>query len=457
MQGQPRPKAPTPYPLDSSPPEAEPPKNAEAEDGEDGKEAASATTQSEEDTVGAEVSSESDATFSKAALQPELSKQVHIVGFTRKARFLAHALSPIPQLPPVKILAHNNRSVAAKWLDEGRAINLHDDRGTFISSHPIQCPEYFGPRINSPVIGRWNGGLLDNVIVNTRTNALYPTLRSLRHAMDNRTILCLIHPGLGYIERLNEDIFDNPAVRPTYVLAHMTHKLTRHCGQAMSLRIKDEGEFLMSVLPRGPTGKLEPYEELQRKHLFALLSMSRALDPKGMAWRHFLHRKLPGMIWSSVADTISVILGCRYDQIFQDTHAAKLWHGLLDETIDIVVSLPEFEGRPFLSVQFTSAKFRAGLKMRLGACGSTYSEWISQIRRGDITDVDFINGYFVKRAEELGIDCRLNKLAVSMVKARHQARTTELRGAIPFSLRPYMLDRDKLGGSEYKGVPDLDL
>ena len=380
------------------------------------------------------------------------------MGFTTKARFIAHSLAPIPQLPPVKILTHHNPSVAAKWLNEGRAINLHDARGRFVSSHPIKCPEYFGPRMGSPVVTRWDGGLLDNVIVNTSTSALYPTLRSLKHAIDNRTTLCLIHPGLGYIERLNEDIFDDPAVRPTYVLGHMTHRLSRHYDKSMSLRIKDSyGEFLMSVLPRYGHGKLPPAEEVQRKHLLALLSMNRALDPKGMNWIHFLHRKLPGMIWSSVADSISVILGCRYDQIFQDTHAVKLWNGLLDETLEIILSLPEFENKEFLRCYFAKADFRAGLKMRLGTCGPNYSEWISQIRHGDITDVDFINGYFVRRAEELGIDCRLNKLAISMVKARHQARMTELRGAIPFSLRPYMLDRDKLGGRESEDSPDLNL
>ena len=37
----------------------------------------------------------------------------------------------------------------------------------------------------------------------------------------------------------------------------------------------------------------------------------------------------------------------------------------------------------------------------------------------------------------------------SVVKARQQARLRELTRDIPFSLRPYMLDTDKLGGREF--------
>lgn len=381
---------------------------------------------------------------------PELSRQVHIVGFTTKARFIAHSLAPVPYLPPIKILAHNHPSIASKWLKEGRAIDLYDAQGRFISSHPILCPEYIGPRVDSPLVVHYEGGLLDNIIINTSTTALYPTLRALRHAIDNRTILCVVHEGLGYIEKLNEDVFDDPAVRPTYVLGHLTHLLSRHVDKAMSLRNKRrDGQFLISAVQREARTTIE---DIQRQHFLGLLSTSRALEPVGMGWPQFLHRKLPDMIWSSVADVVSVILGCRYDQIFHDMHAKKLWNGLLEETIPIVAALPEFEGQAGWAEHFTDPEFRAGLRKRLEARGPTYSPWISLIRRGDITPVDFVNGYFVRRAEELGLDCKVNKLVVSMVKARHQARAAELRGDIPFSLRPYMLDGDKLGGKEFEDV-----
>ncbi len=385
----------------------------------------------------------------------KLSKQVHVIGFRTKARFITHSLAPIPELPPVKLLTHHFPRSATKWYMEGRTIDLHDAEGNLISSHPILCPEYIGPRAGFPGITYWNGGFLDNIVVNTSTIALHRTLRALQPYIDNRTTICLIHEGLGVVEMLNEDIFDDPEVRPTYILGHLTHKLSRHLEHSLAFRTKSRyGCLLLSALPRDANFE---FEAAQREHFCGLVSMSDALNSKRLSWGRFLHRKLPGMIWSSVADTISVILGCRYDQILEDSHAQKLWRGLLDETLYIVASLPEFSDNPAFVAYFLKDEFRKDLVTKLQYQGPTYSDWISWIRRGEITPVNFINGYFVQRARELGIDHRVNSMAVSMVKARHQARVRELRSDIPFSLRPYMLDSDRLGGREFDDDLDLDL
>ncbi|RYP69984.1 hypothetical protein DL771_005775 [Monosporascus sp. 5C6A] len=358
-------------------------------------------------------------------------------------------------IPPVRILAHHRSEASAKWLQEGKAIDLHDARGKLLSSHPIHCPEYIGPRFGAAGVSRWDGGFLDNIVVDTGTAALHPTLRALRHSIDNRTTICLIQDGLGVVEKLNEEIFDDPAVRPTYILGHMTHHLARHMGTSMALRHKgNNGQLLLSALPREEDHGLEA---ALRDHFIGLLSTSEALRPVGLSWIKFLHRKLPGMIWSSLIDSISVILGCRYDQIMKDLHARRLWYALLDETLYIVSSLPEFKDKPNLLKYFTRDEFRMHLKHRLEKQGPMYSEWISLIRRGDITPVDFINGYFVRRAEELGLDHRVNRLVVSMVKARHQARIRELDADIPFGLKPYMMDGDKLGGRINEDDSDFDL
>ncbi|RYP04000.1 hypothetical protein DL765_010341 [Monosporascus sp. GIB2] len=385
----------------------------------------------------------------------ELSRQIYIVGFRNKARFIAHSLAPIPQIPPVRILAHHRSEASAKWLEEGKAIDLHDARGKLLSSHPIHCPEHIGPRVGAPGFSRWDGGFLDNIVVDTGIAALHPTLRALRHSIDNRTTICLIQEGLGVIEKLNEEIFDDPAVRPTYILGHMTHHLARHMGTSMALRHKgNNGQLLLSAVPREEDHGLEV---AVRDHFIGLLSTSEALHPVGLSWIKFLHRKLPGMIWSSLVDSISVILGCRYDQIVKDSHARRLWYALLDETLYIVSSLPEFRDKPNLLKYFTRDEFRMHLKQRLERQGPMYSEWISLIRRGDITPVNFINGYFVRRAQELGLDHRVNSLVVSMVKARHQARIRELDADIPFGLKPYMMDGDKLGGQINEDDSDFDL
>ncbi|KAK7756644.1 hypothetical protein SLS62_001481 [Diatrype stigma] len=351
------------------------------------------------------------------------------------------------------MLAHHTTRAVNVWWKANRAIDLHDDRGKFLSSHAILCPQYIGPEIGTSRIDMWEGEPLDNIIMNTSGRSIYPTLRNLRPYISNRTVLCLIHPGIGLAEALNYEVFDDPATRPMYVYGHLTHKLMRHKGTEMSMRLgSPRAHLLLTALPM--EGYTVNHENARRKPFIDLLALSDALNPIPMNHVHFLYRKLPGMIWSSASDAVCVILGCRYDQILRDLHATRLWHALVNEAINIASSLPELP--PHLAQVFTTPKFKVHLWTKLRSQRMVYSEWVSLIRKGEITPVDWVNGYFVRRAFELDLPHKTHNMTLSMVKARHEARLYELYDDIPFSLRPYMVDSDRLGGQDYMNDQDLE-
>lgn len=384
---------------------------------------------------------------------PEISKQVYILGFTTKAKFIAHSLAHVPQIPPVRILTHHSTRAVNTWLNGKKAIDLHDGSGNFLSSHAILCPQYIGPKIGTPRIDMWEGETLDNIIMNTSGRSVYPTLRLLRPFINSRTVLCLVTEGIGLVDKLNEEVFDNPAERPMYILGHLTHKIFRHKGKEMSVRLRSpRAHFLLTALPTEQG--TDEHDVARRKPFVELLALSDVLNPIPMDHMHFLHRKLPGMIWSSASDAVCVILGCRYDQIQRDLHAVRLWHGLVNEAIHIASSLPEFP--PHMAQVFNQLKFKVHLVWKLKNHKMVYSEWVSLIRKGEITPVDSVNGYFVRRAVELGLPHKVHRMAISMVKARHEARISELEDDIPYSLRPYMLDSDRLGGQEFMNDQDLE-
>jgi hypothetical protein len=62
--------------------------------------------------------------------------------------------------------------------------------------------------------------------------------------------------------------------------------------------------------------------------------------------------------------------------------------------------------------------------------------------------IDYFNGYFVRRAKELGLDHKHNSMAMEMVKARLATRRAELRTDIPLGRSPFMNDNDHIGGGQ---------
>ncbi|KAI0019083.1 hypothetical protein F4780DRAFT_748362 [Xylariomycetidae sp. FL0641] len=395
-----------------------------------------------------------------------LSNQVHVLGFNTHARFIAHAFAGNPDLPEVQLMAHH-ASVISKWGDEGRSISLHDRTGLHLSSHEVPCPEWLG-NTRQPLSLRQlqadkEMGYIDNLVVSTQSWAILPSLRRLRNRIDNRTTLCLLNPGLGLMEKLNEQVFDDWAKRPNYVLGHSSHTLSKHSYRVYSLMQRKKGGLFLYGVPRSHDSDFEaPVQDPARfepgsptnvgmqhtSHFLKLCSSSGELGVTAVPWDTLLTRKLIWMVYSSLADSISVVLGCRYSEIWHQENAMRLWNMLLEETMHIISQFPEYKQRPYFLKHLSGSRFASKLFRQLRKQGDAYSPWISWVRNGYEPPVDLINGYFVGRAKRLGLEHRYNSTVIRIVKSRHWGRRHELLNDIPLGLSPYMADHDRIGGGQ---------
>ncbi|KAI0428027.1 hypothetical protein F5Y09DRAFT_314491 [Xylaria sp. FL1042] len=388
-----------------------------------------------------------------------LSNRIHIIGFNIEARFLAYALASRPNIP-IKLLVHHPR-VMSRWGTEDRELSLFNSNGDYMSSARIPCPEPVSdPRYRYPETRKQSElDVLDNIIIDTTTGAVLPSLQTLSHRIDRHTTICLLHPGLGLVERINEVLFPDPFERPNFILGHNTHKVGRVHDTLYSLKQRRTGGALyLWGVPKfeDPTLAKSPIAQdgiQQSRHLINLLASTETLGAVGLHQAQFLSWKLPWLIFSSVADAICVVLGCKYNKIHPNPHAWTMWGELLDECLTIVSQLPELKPMPHLAEYFTGHSFRRKMRNYLVAQKSNGSPWVKRVRMGVETPVDYFNGYLVRRAEELGLDHKYNSMAMEMVKARQNARWWEMRVDL---LQPgqYMGDADTIGGGQ--PVPSLD-
>lgn len=393
-----------------------------------------------------------------AAANPSLhvSNKIDIIGFSSHAKFLAHALSAGQGLPPIGIYAHH-KSIMTRWGLENRSMSLYDPRGGLVSSHAIRCPHLiYDYRRYRYLQNPKDADFFDNLIIDTTYAAVIPSLAALRNRIDRRTTICLIHTGLGLMEKINETFFPDPLERPNFVLAHSTHKLSKHSFYKYAIKQKNVGQLHLHGVPKsaGPiVDKSSPAYEgmVQYQYFLKMLATSENLGVVGLPWVRFMTNKMPGMVFSSLADTISVILGCRYNALHPNPHAMVMWNNMLDEILEIISGFPELQGEGYLKhrlAYFKTSTFKRKLKTHLITQGTNISPWVKRVRMGGEPPIDYFNGYFIQRAKELGLDHKHNALAMEAVKARVVARKKELREDIPLGKSPYMNDGDYIGGGQ---------
>ena len=72
------------------------------------------------------------------------------------------------------------------------------------------------------------------------------------------------------------------------------------------------------------------------------------------------------------------------------------------------------------------------IKYRLRRTGSNTTSMLQAVRAGKQTDIDFLNGYLIRRATELGMDCSKNQMLLHLVKSKQAISNREKIMYIPF-------------------------
>lgn len=359
------------------------------------------------------------------------SDQVHILGSDLKAHYIAHAISGLSSIPPVRLLS-NRWAFLKEWKSEGHEIHVFRNGECSTRNTPIvELMNQRGRAAHQPHI--------DNLIVTLSAAGAVKALSNIAHRIDQRTTLCLIQDGLGVAEHLNQKLFTDPAYRPRYVLGHMTHILA-HGQSRFSVNEKASGRLCLTALREGvtePVVKIYPPVErhTQSSHLLRMLTTTPNLQAGGYSYAHFLRRRLPDMVFTSAVDSVSAALDMPYDKVWSNLEARRIVFELLREISEVITSLPELQYSEELLRYVHDGALQKDCRARLRKRSSGESHMLHTIRWGRESDIDFLNGYFVQRGAEAGLPCATNKTIITMVKARQRNSVGEIDEYIPVDKR----------------------
>jgi cytochrome b translational activator protein CBS2 len=370
----------------------------------------------------------------EAKKQPQdRSDQVHVLGNDVSGRYVTHALASCEALPPVHFFTHRKDFVEL-WRKGGRRLLLQNGDRSIVTRRARAV--YANRNVNDGRLYKAHPkndyGPISHLIVTVPAASAVRSIHSILPRITSKTVVCFLQNGLGVAEAVNEAFFPNPVDRPLYVLGHMTHTLVPKQGEAFTVQEIKQGRLMLTALGRDLTHSQinwhPPSERNARIAYFLnLMSTVPRLQAGGYNVEEVMVKKLKRLIATSVLEPLTVVLGCNFEKLLKNSYANHMIDQLLGEILAVVARLPEFRGSKEIQYMIRHGDVRNHVYKRLMFLKDSPSRMLVQTKRGHQTDIDFLNGYFIKRGREVGVKCPVNESIVMMVKARHGAELTRIR------------------------------
>jgi 2-dehydropantoate 2-reductase len=373
---------------------------------------------------------------------------IHVLGLGTVGKYIAHALASLPHAPPITLLMHRPL-VMQHWHDEGAAIRLVKDGQLYVQSNfniesaasfqresPDQVFPHFGENLEHSA--EPPDTAIDTLIVTTDSWTTLPALEAIRHRIRQRTTIFFVQSGLGIAEKVSATVFTDPDRRPTYVLGSLSHHITS-TDRHFTIIQTEPGTLICSKQPQREvykTGDLSITRHNfswspQAKHLVGSLTRALDLNTQALGHKSFYKTQLQKVVLGCIIGPLSVMYDCSTDKLLYNYNASVTMVGLLKEISLVIRSLPELQSLDGIDRIFNLRKLEAMCVSAIAKTGATETLMLQSVRAGRRTNIDYFNGYIIRRAAQMGISCPRNELILRMVEGKRQMRGKEITGYIP--------------------------
>ena len=396
------------------------------------------------------------------------TRRVHILGLGSIGTLVAHSLRCLPNPPPITLMIHRSGQYEA-FKRGGRAISLINKRHEINDQQIGYDVDLYGESEEdgkmlwkfipdpsnrqsptSPVEAMEempSGELyIYTLIVAVKGPTTVSALRSIKHRVNAETTICFMQNGLGQIDEMNQQVFTDPETRPTYMLGIVSHGA--YMSQPCTVIHAGYGTVALGICrdrdrhplpPQGPIRhQWEMSEEDRKKHhptdkelfsnlsaryLLRTLTRSPVLACAVFPYLDLLQLQLEKLSSNCILNPLTALLDVPNGAMLNNDELLPVQRLLLAEISLVIRGLPELEGIPNVRHRFSAKRLEQlflGVTKRTAQNSSSMRE---DIRHEKQPEIDYINGYIVKRGEQQGIKCALNFMLMQLIKGKNSLRT----------------------------------
>lgn len=410
-----------------------------------------------------------------------LTRRIHILGLGSIGTLVAHTLKCLPNPPPISLMMHRPE-MYEEFKRKGRIVRLinkksqvNDEQTGFdvdlLEQDPSAGWAYWRYIPDQPLKKAPTNPLAPDEKLTSGETYIYslivtvkgPTTRqallSIKHRLNSDSTICLIQNGMGQVDELNKYIFTDPKTRPTYMLgiishgAHMASDFTViHAGSGTTAlgivrdfdRYPEPPPSKDSLQPPSPSSMPEEdrkrhyptdtdlYSPLSSRFLLRTLTRSPTLCCAPFPYLDLMQLQLEKLTVNALMNPLTALLNIPNGSLLENSNIARTTRLLLAEISLVIQRLPELNGVPGVRARFSPERLETlylGVADKTAANSSSMRE---DVRKRKDTEIEYINGYIVRRGEELGIRCVLNYMLMQLVMAKSWDQ--KKKGGVP---KPY--------------------
>ncbi|KAL9639104.1 MAG: hypothetical protein Q9164_001135 [Protoblastenia rupestris] len=274
-----------------------------------------------------------------------------------------------------------------------------------------------------------------HLIVATKAPRTAKAVQSWAHRLTPQSTILFLQNGMGVIDEVNEQVFPDPEFRPQYMVGVNSHGLKSR--GAFDVVHVGEGSIALGIMPQLVTPGSEPVQSLGQappssRYLLRTMTRTPVFVAVGFTPTDLLQHQLDKLAINSIINPLTAILGCQNGGLIYSFNITRVMRLLLAEIGLVIRSLPELQNVPNVNMRFDTLRLERLVVSIAELTSNNDSSMLQDTKAARQTEIDYINGYIVKRGEELGLHCVLNYMLMHMIKAKGTLISRDERGILPF-------------------------
>ena len=419
---------------------------------------------------------------------PTEDPTIYILGTGSVGKFLAHSIQSAPNPPPITLLFHRptylrdlrNRKCHLRVTSQLASPHTTETRGPFDAELilPYRRPDT-GTASQLPLIStedarekyaRFLGDdnqLIYHLVVCVKAHQTISALEAVKHRLGRHSTLLFLQNGMGTVEQVQEYLWPDPEKRPRFMVGINSHGV--HATGPYSVVHAGAGVIYLGILPKEklpeepsseplkpPPGvtiqKYPPPRSFERKpapadanprYLLNALTRVPLLTSVPLPPSELYIAQLEKLAVNTVLNPLTVILDSRNGDILHNNALSRTMRLLLHEFAHVFLSQPQLRTLVNARQKLDPKRLEAILVGVARKTAQNISSMLQDVRRGTQTEVEYLNGYVVRKGEEVGIRPVMHYMIMQLIKGKQQLVSREVDDYAPFGgLEDLRLRRD---------------
>jgi len=202
------------------------------------------------------------------------------------------------------------------------------------------------------------------------------------------------------------------------------------------------GTIAIGILPRKPAESFQ--FPSSARYLLRTVTRTPILAAVPFPPTDLLQQQLDKLAVNCIINPLTAIFDCTNGELLNQFSVTRIMRLLLAEISLVIRSLPELDGVPNKNLRYDPQRLEAMVIVVATRTAKNVSSMLQDVRQHTKTEVDYINGYVVRRGEELGIKCVLNYMLLQMVKARGNMVQQRDDDKLPLGLQDSLVAHSKV-------------